>query len=232
MDTWVASVFCLLWIILQGTWRYEYAFGTLLSILWGRYTQKWDWNQRCHTVFHSCCIILPSHQQCTRGTISAHSHQNLLLLFFFFKSQCLFLFLFWCLILSVALRTSCFWLLSDRAAGALRDDSRRLLATCSRCFPLTSFILLAKSLASSAASSEKDMATHSSVLAWRIPGTGEPGGLPSMGSHRVWHDWCDLAAAAAAASSLIFLVWCFFGVKHQRGRRHGVTRRWILTFFV
>ena len=43
------------------------------------------------------------------------------------------------------------------------------------------------------------MATHSSVLAWRIPWTGEPGGLPSMGSHRVWHDWSDLAAAAAAA---------------------------------
>ena len=42
------------------------------------------------------------------------------------------------------------------------------------------------------------MATHSSVLAWRIPGTGEPGGLPSMGSHRVRHDRSDLAAAAAA----------------------------------
>ena len=36
---------------------------------------------------------------------------------------------------------------------------------------------------------EKEMATHSSVLAWRIPGTGEPGGLLSMGSHRVGHDW-------------------------------------------
>ena len=35
---------------------------------------------------------------------------------------------------------------------------------------------------------EKEMAAHSSVLAWRIPGTGEPGGLPSMGSHRVGHD--------------------------------------------
>ena len=44
---------------------------------------------------------------------------------------------------------------------------------------------------------EKEMATHSSVLAWRIPGTGEPGGLPSMGLHRVSHDWSDLAAAAA-----------------------------------
>ena len=41
---------------------------------------------------------------------------------------------------------------------------------------------------------EKEMATHSSVLAWRIPGTGEPGGLPSVGSHRVRHDWSDLAA--------------------------------------
>ena len=41
---------------------------------------------------------------------------------------------------------------------------------------------------------EKEMATHSSVLAWRIPGTGEPGGLPSLGSHRVGHDWSDLAA--------------------------------------
>ena len=41
------------------------------------------------------------------------------------------------------------------------------------------------------------MASHSSVLAWRIPGTGEPGGLPSMGSHRIGHDWSDLAAAAA-----------------------------------
>ena len=39
------------------------------------------------------------------------------------------------------------------------------------------------------------MATHSSVLAWRIQGTGEPGGLLSMGSHRVGHDWSDLAAA-------------------------------------
>ena len=44
---------------------------------------------------------------------------------------------------------------------------------------------------------EKEMATHSSVLAWRIPGIGEPSGLPSMGSHRVGHDWSDLAAAAA-----------------------------------
>ena len=46
---------------------------------------------------------------------------------------------------------------------------------------------------------EKEMATHSSVLVWRILGTVEPGGLPSMGSHRVGHDWSDLAAAVEAA---------------------------------
>ena len=44
---------------------------------------------------------------------------------------------------------------------------------------------------------EKEMATHSSGLAWRIPGMGEPGGLPSLGLHGVGHDWSDLAAAAA-----------------------------------
>ena len=44
------------------------------------------------------------------------------------------------------------------------------------------------------------MSTHSSILAWRIPGTEEPGGLPSMGSHRVGHDWSDLAAAAMGKS--------------------------------
>ena len=46
------------------------------------------------------------------------------------------------------------------------------------------------------------MAIHSSVLAWRIPGTGEPGGLRSMGSHRVGHDCSNLATVAAASRSL------------------------------
>jgi len=49
------------------------------------------------------------------------------------------------------------------------------------------------------------MATHSSVLAWRIPGTGEPGGLLSMGLHRVRHDWSDLAVAAAA----VYIYQCY-----------------------
>ena len=48
---------------------------------------------------------------------------------------------------------------------------------------------------------EKAMATHSSVLAWRIPGTAEPGRLPSMGSHRVGHDWSELAVAAGSPGS-------------------------------
>ena len=48
---------------------------------------------------------------------------------------------------------------------------------------------------------EKEMATHSGVLAWRISGTGEPGRLPSMGLHRVRRDWSDLAAAAASFNS-------------------------------
>ena len=49
---------------------------------------------------------------------------------------------------------------------------------------------------------EKEMTTHSSVLAWRTPGTGEPGGLPSMESHRVGHDWSDLAAAKCIGESV------------------------------
>ena len=51
---------------------------------------------------------------------------------------------------------------------------------------------------------EKEMATHSSVLAWRIPGTGETGGLPSMGSHRVGHDWSDLQQQQQQQQPLYF----------------------------
>ena len=53
---------------------------------------------------------------------------------------------------------------------------------------------------------EKEMASHSSFLAWRIPGMGEPGGLPSMGSHRVGHDCSDLAAAAADFLGLAYFL--------------------------
>ena len=69
---------------------------------------------------------------------------------------------------------------------------------------------------------EKEMATHSSVLAWRIPGTGEPGGLLSMGSYRVGHNWSDLAAAAAAAGPRNGLPrWCSGKESACQGRRHG-----------
>ena len=59
---------------------------------------------------------------------------------------------------------------------------------------------------------EKEKAIHSSVLAWRIPGTAEPGGLPSMGSHRVGHNFSNLAAAAAEDRE----AWC--------AAVHGVTK--------
>ena len=53
---------------------------------------------------------------------------------------------------------------------------------------------------------EKEMVTHSSILAWEIPEVEEPGGLPSMGSHRVEHDWSDLATAAAHASKVMLKI--------------------------
>ena len=56
------------------------------------------------------------------------------------------------------------------------------------------------------------MATHSSVLAWRIPGTGEPGGLPFMGSHRVGHDWSDLAAAAGFLKAILLILLGYYKV--------------------
>ena len=62
---------------------------------------------------------------------------------------------------------------------------------------------------------EKEMATHSSVLAWRIPGTGEPGGPPSTGSHRVGPDWSDLAVAAAANGAI-----CWGGKLGAEGHRN------------
>ena len=67
---------------------------------------------------------------------------------------------------------------------------------------------------------EKEMAIHSGILPWRIPGTEEPSGLPSMGSHRVGHDWSDLAAAAKTSNTehlyrmkckKIFLIMCNIG---------------------
>ena len=60
---------------------------------------------------------------------------------------------------------------------------------------------------------EKEMATHSSVLTWRIPGMGEPGGLPSLRSHRVTHDWSNLAAAAATGIGNLLGVMKYSGIR-------------------
>ena len=63
------------------------------------------------------------------------------------------------------------------------------------------------------------MATHSSVLTWRIPGTGEPGGLPSMGLHRVGHNWSNLAAVAAAVAAAYWnnneILFHIYQTKHE-----------------
>ena len=67
---------------------------------------------------------------------------------------------------------------------------------------------------------EKEMATHSSILAWRIPGMGEPGGLPSMGLHRVGHNWSDLAAVAVAAAAATVLLHFPFPICSTPGFLH------------
>ena len=66
---------------------------------------------------------------------------------------------------------------------------------------------------------EEEMATHSSVFAWRIPGMREPGGLPSMGSHRVGHNGSDLAAVAAANAGDAGQV---PGLERSPGVGHGI----------
>ena len=73
------------------------------------------------------------------------------------------------------------------------------------------------------------MATHSSVLAWRIPGMAEPGGLPSVGSHRDWHEWSNLAAAdywdkGGRLANSSFRLWLSWGEIEDQGHQgHGST---------
>ena len=68
---------------------------------------------------------------------------------------------------------------------------------------------------------EKEMATHSSILAWRIPGIGEPGRLPSMVSHRVGHNWSDLACLHALEKEMAthssILAWRIPGTEDPGG---------------
>ena len=80
---------------------------------------------------------------------------------------------------------------------------------------------------------EKEMAPHSSVLAWRIPGMAEPGGLPSMGSHRVRRDWSDSAAAAAASKNARQQIYCLPSLRYfvtaalrNLSKHHGVSIPW------
>ena len=75
---------------------------------------------------------------------------------------------------------------------------------------------------------EREMATRSSVLAWRIPGTGEPGRLPSMGSLRVGHDWSDLAAAAADTNTISCSQLCNTPIRGNtcEKQRKGSSSRW------
>ena len=71
---------------------------------------------------------------------------------------------------------------------------------------------------------EKDTAAHSSILAWRVPGTEEPGGLPSVRSHRVGHDWSNLAAAVEAYMlELCACIWIF--------QIWFLTKLWFRTWF-
>ena len=77
---------------------------------------------------------------------------------------------------------------------------------------------------------EEEMATHSRILAWRIPGTEEPGGLPSMGSHRVGHDWSDLEAAAAAdltcqCCTEVWMCRLYFPVKNYSNKRKTMKKQ-------
>ena len=77
---------------------------------------------------------------------------------------------------------------------------------------------------------EKEMATHSGVLAWRIPGTGEPGGLPSVGSHRIGHDWSDSAAAAAAAVAHLGFFHVLATVNSTAIKTEVLVSFWIMVF--
>ena len=79
---------------------------------------------------------------------------------------------------------------------------------------------------------EKEMATHSSVLAWRIPATAEPGGLPSMGSHRVRHNLNDLAAAAVSLLEKSHGHRSLVGCSLWDSNESGTTERLTLTYSI
>ena len=86
--------------------------------------------------------------------------------------------------------------------------------------------------------SEKAVAPHSSILAWRIPGMGEPGGLPSLGSRRVRHDWSDLAAAVSLScggdgglQTRLSLLWACFLICNSICPAHFTEFLWARWYF-
>ena len=142
--------------------------------------------------FHSSRTILYPHQECTRVPISPHPHWTLAVFCFVLVVAVLAILMgvrrylnedLICISNGTPLQYSCLETPTD--GGAWWAAVHGVAKSWARLNDFT-FTFHFHAL-------EKEVATHSSVLAWRIPGTGEPGGLPSMGSHRVSHDWSDLA---------------------------------------
>ena len=99
------------------------------------------------------------------------------------------------------------------------------MALCLICSAILSFSVLITYMSQLECKLEKEMATHSSILAWRIPGTGEPGRLLSMGLHRVRHDWSDLLQQQQSVNTIKTRILFLFLGYHQHLEQHMAQRR-------